>query len=484
MSAWRETVEWARQSGDLSEPTLEWVAARLTEAQPQTPEALIRSLQGGPLQRAEGELLVEIFRRSWVATPAAAPPRVGEVVTPRRGELLGERFRVVGLLGQGGMGAVFCVDDLRARRRVALKRLTSALPTARLLKRFEREAQLTARVRHPGLVRVHEVGELEGQAFILYELVEGARTLGDSLTGLSRSDRLDCLEEIADAVAALHAAGIIHRDLKAENVLIDAAGRARILDLGIALDLEDQRLSHTGEVLGTPSYMAPEQVFGKKGQIGPTTDVWALGVLLYELLYDALPFEGTTLVALMAQIASGADSIKDGGDAPAALRAVYLRALAPAQGDRFQDALGFHDALAAARLEPSRRLRTPAAIALSLVLLGSLLGVFNALASERGASAPSPWVAAAPLASSSPEVASGERIDAEQLLRQIRSSLRTESPADLGALLATTNEALVTRPRWGLALAARSWARCFQSPERYAGSRADFERAARVAPQS
>jgi serine/threonine-protein kinase len=213
------------------------------------------------------------------------------------GTVLGH-YRLTSLLGEGGMGRVFAAEDLRLGRRVALKLLPDPLNgVPEHVERFQREARLLAAVNHPNVITVHSVEEAEGRAFITMELVEG-ETLVQRIRpgGLPLEELLAVAIPLADALAAAHANGIVHRDLKPANVMIGRDGRLKVVDFGIAKPDQSQAnagrapLTGVGLVLGTPAYMAPEQLQGDP--IDQRADVFALGVLLYELATGTRPFGG------------------------------------------------------------------------------------------------------------------------------------------------------------------------------------------------
>ncbi|MCA8926322.1 MAG: serine/threonine protein kinase, partial [Planctomycetes bacterium] len=225
-----------------------------------------------------------------LSRPIGAGPQVGDV--------LEGRFRLDELLARGGMGQVFRAQDTALERPVAIK--TLLLPGGEARLRFSREAELTARLRHAHVLQVHGSGEAAGSCYIVYELIEGARTLEDALAVLDLDGRLDLLEQVAEGVGAAHALGIVHRDLKPQNVLVRPGGSALVADFGVA-HMETSSLTVSGQMLGTPAYMAPEQVNGES--ITPATDVWSLGIMLYEALYGRHPFaDALGLPALMQRI--------------------------------------------------------------------------------------------------------------------------------------------------------------------------------------
>lgn len=205
-------------------------------------------------------------------------------------------YRVLSILGTGGMGVVFRAEDTRLGRLVALKVMSPRLAeSVSARRRFLREAQSAARLRHPAIVPLYEVGGEDGPAFLAYALVEGP-TLAQLLSQERPTARqaAEWISRLAEAIDYAHAAGIIHRDVKPANVVMDDAGRPMLADFGIALQTDAlAELTQEGDIVGTPAYMAPEQAAGRKSKIGPLTDVYSLGVLLYELLCGRPPFQGS-----------------------------------------------------------------------------------------------------------------------------------------------------------------------------------------------
>ena len=244
------------------------------------------------------------FAQYLLATGALSPQHLAEALrewkeSPR--ERLG-KYRLLREVGRGGMGVVYEAEDTELGRRVAVKTLRES--DDELVARLRREARIAARLRHPNIVVVHEVGRDAASHFIVMEFVEG-RTL-QSLIAEHRTPREVLLRMIADvarAAGAAHAAGVVHRDLKPANVLVEASGRVVLTDFGLArAETADTRLTQSRAVLGTPCYMAPEQVEGRTHAIDSRTDVYALGVMLYEALAGRLPFDGDTPVHVMCSI--------------------------------------------------------------------------------------------------------------------------------------------------------------------------------------
>src|ERR1051325_11131325 len=215
-------------------------------------------------------------------------------------------YRVEGVLGSGGMGVVYRAWHLRLNRPVALKMLlfgAHAQPTER--ERFLREAEAVATLCHPNIVQVHNAGEVEGRPFFTMELVEGD-DLAQKIQGTPQPARqaADLVATLADAIHVAHQCGIVHRDLKPSNVLLTADGVPKVTDFGLARRLVggDGQLTLAGTPVGTPSYMAPEQARGDKGTLGPATDVYALGAILYELLSGRPPFRAESATATLQQV--------------------------------------------------------------------------------------------------------------------------------------------------------------------------------------
>jgi serine/threonine-protein kinase len=209
------------------------------------------------------------------------------------------RFRIDGTLGRGGMAVVHLAYDTELGRPVALKLMADhCADDAAFRARFAREARAAARLSHPNIVQVFDIGEEAGLPFIVMEYVEG-ETLGDTLARERRvapERAVEIARECCAGLACAHAAGLVHRDIKPQNLLVTTDGTIKIADFGVAHALDQTRLTLTGSIVGTARYLAPEQTTG--GPITPAADVYALGVVLYELLAGRPPHEGTSLPEL------------------------------------------------------------------------------------------------------------------------------------------------------------------------------------------
>lgn len=288
--------------------------------------------------------------------------------TPEAGDRYGP-FTILEELGQGGMGAVYRAQD-PAGRVVALKLLGKS-STAKDRARFEREGQLTASLRHPGIIRVFAAGEEGDSRYLAYELVEG-RDLEASFEDMSREELLRVLLEVARAVGYAHSRSVIHRDLKPANVFLDEAGRPRVADFGVARAEHLDRLTATGALVGTPRIMAPEQFAGDPKRLGPPLDVWALGVILYRVLTRQDPFAecrslGELAVAIAEREIPAPRRVAKGVSPE--LNDVCLRALDRDELLRYPDANAFADALAEALDAKANSRLLPAASLAGLALL-------------------------------------------------------------------------------------------------------------------
>jgi serine/threonine-protein kinase len=216
-------------------------------------------------------------------------------------------YHIEALLGRGGMGVVYAAQHLRLKRTVAVKMvLNGAYAGPNERRRFQREAETVAALKHPNVVQIYDVGESQGRPYFSMEFVDGG-TLSTKLAGtpLPARDAATLLSTLARAVQAAHAAGIVHRDLKPGNVLLTADGVAKITDFGLARRLDgEETLTRSGAILGTPNYMAPEQSAGKNSAIGPAADIYALGAILYEMLTGRPPFLAETPVETLRQLVS------------------------------------------------------------------------------------------------------------------------------------------------------------------------------------
>jgi eukaryotic-like serine/threonine-protein kinase len=270
-------------------------------------------------------------------------------VTPT---LLGGRYRLGERIAAGGMGAVYRAVDETLGRQVAVKALRRELaddPT--FLERFRREARAAAGLSHRGVAGVYDYGELGGQPFIVMELVDG-ETLAERLAArgpLPWREAFAIGEQVAVALAAAHAHGLVHRDVKPANILLGRDGRTKVTDFGIAQAAQTATLTRTGMVLGSANYVAPEQARG--GHVGPAADLYSLGCVLFEAVTGETPYRGGNAVAIATQHVSAPvpDPREHRQDLPPEAAALIVRALQKHPAGRFPSGTAMAAALTAAR---------------------------------------------------------------------------------------------------------------------------------------
>ncbi len=252
------------------------------------------------------------------AIEVAAREIVGDEVPSPAPQLIGRElanYKIISLLGRGGMGEVYLAEDKRLRRKVALKLLPAQFTNdAERVRRFKREAKAASATNHPNILTIYEIGQAEGLQFIATEFVDGV-TLRQTMQSdrMSIAESLSVAVQVASALSAAHEAGIIHRDIKPENVMVRRNGIVKVLDFGLAkltepnLPVMDSQAAtlrrnstDTGVVMGTPRYMSPEQVRGEK--VDARSDIFSLGVMIYEMLAGRAPFTGATASDCMAAI--------------------------------------------------------------------------------------------------------------------------------------------------------------------------------------
>jgi hypothetical protein len=267
-------------------------------------------------------------------------------------------LEVGGRIGEGAMGMVFRAWDPVLAREVALKVLPLSLAKGTHARRFVREARAMARLRHPHIVSVHRIGLYQDQPAFTMRLAEGgtlARRLGEFRGNLRGAVAL--MEKVARAVHHAHTEGVIHRDLKPSNILLDRDGEPLVGDFGLAKAEEASELTRTGVVVGTPSYMSPEQAAGAGWGVTAASDVWSLGVILYELVAGHRPFTGKDSPAVLAAVRTAEPALPSRGDpgCDVGLEAVILKCLEKDPAQRYPSAEALADDLARWREDPSFR---------------------------------------------------------------------------------------------------------------------------------
>jgi WD40 repeat protein len=337
----------------LLEGSLKWMSAEsVKDLLPPLPGTLVPP----PIGPHEGETNATLGRKHHItASPGTPAPAVIAVQVPG--------YEILEVLGRGGMGIVYKARQISLKRLVALKMILSG-PHAHKeeIERFRIEAEAVARLRHPNIVQIYEVGECDGSPYCSLEYIEG-ESLQKHLAGtpLAPAEAAALTETLARSVHHAHQAGIIHRDLKPANILLggtreEGPGTAeqssavpgpsslvpKITDFGLAKRLDDDSgKTHAGAILGTPSYMAPEQALGESGRVGPLADVYALGALLYETLTGRPPFRAASLMETIEQVRNleAVSPRQLNAQVPRDLETICLKCLQKEPGKRYESAL-------------------------------------------------------------------------------------------------------------------------------------------------
>jgi len=303
--------------------------------------------------RDAGKLFDSIDDRCASGDDGATRTDFGDaVVPPRIPAVLGD-FRILRPIGAGGMGAVYEAEQISLKRRVALKLLPPHLSLSdSAVRKFRREAEAGGRQSHPGIVAVHGVGVENGIHYIAQELVEGGDTLQRRLDEVRRTgeppqgyfrEMAALIAATADALAHAHASGVVHRDVKPSNILLASGNHPKVTDFGLARVEKALSLSRSGEFAGTPYYMSPEQARGQRDRIDQRTDVYSLGVTLYEALTLNLPFEGDSTHEIIRKIVSHEprDPRRLSGRVPRDLAVICLKAMEKDPSRRYENMADF-----------------------------------------------------------------------------------------------------------------------------------------------
>ncbi|MBI5067507.1 MAG: protein kinase [Deltaproteobacteria bacterium] len=308
--------------------------ARCSSLLPPPPGSPGSAAAGATLEASRPTL--EALLREVAATPAGEGAPAASLLAP--GSSVGRRYEIVRQLGKGGMGAVYLARDRELSRLVALKVIAPHLAAEEwVVDRFKREIQLSSIVTHPNVLRVFDLSEADGLRFLTMQYIEG-----DTLAGLMKRHRplpiewsLALFRQIGAGLQAAHEKGVLHRDLKPQNVLVDRDRRAYLTDFGLATSASLSPLTQTGALLGTPHYMSPEQVKGQQADV--RSDVFSMGVLLFEMLAGELPYAGDSVYAvMMARTRPLARSASDiNPEVPRHLQALLDRCLAIGPADRY-----------------------------------------------------------------------------------------------------------------------------------------------------
>lgn len=265
-----------------------------------------------------------------------------------KGQKINDRYEIVGTLGEGGMANVYLAKDLILDRLVAIKVLRGDLANdEKFVRRFQREALSASSLSHPNIVEMYDVGEDNGNYYIVMEYVEG-QTLKQLLKrrgALTLSEAIDIMLQITEGIAHAHDSYIIHRDIKPQNIMIKDDGLIKITDFGVAMALNSTQLTQTNSVMGTVHYLPPEQASGKGSTI--KSDIYSMGILFYELLTGILPFKGENAVEIaLKHMKDPLPSVRiQNADIPQSIENIILKSTAKNPKNRYNDAKEMHDDL-------------------------------------------------------------------------------------------------------------------------------------------
>jgi len=257
---------------------------------------------GVSLSEAQAAVTAGGASSGWSSPPSARPEAYGSQLSLQPGTLLGGRYEILQMLGQGGMGAVYKARDREVDRLVALKVIRPELAgQPEILRRFKQELILARQVTHKNVIRIFDLGEADGLRFITMEYVEGRdlRSILMERGKLAPEETAGIMEQVCRALEAAHSEGVVHRDLKPQNIMLDPQGLVKVMDFGIARSMEAPGMTQTGALVGTPEYMSPEQAMD--GDVDARSDLFTLGIIFYELLTGKTPFKAATAVAMLVK---------------------------------------------------------------------------------------------------------------------------------------------------------------------------------------
>ena len=326
--------------------------AALEREPAERPAFLDEACQGDKLLRQQVNSFIISHEQAGGFIEEPAFEVMAESLQNKQTELVGQtlgHYRVLEQLGAGGMGEVYLAEDARLGRKVALKMLPADLTAEdERVRRFQQEARAASALNHPNIITIYEIVEMDSRHFMATEFIDGETLLERLKTGLMKiHDALDVAVQVASALCAAHQAGIVHRDIKPGNIMLRTDGIVKVLDFGLAMlseqkndDLEAATLVKTkqGTVMGTAHYMSPEQARGQK--MDARTDIFSLGVVLYEMLTGRVPFGGQTMTDVLASILmlEPPSLSQSAPDAPEELQRIVHHALRKDKEERYQTA--------------------------------------------------------------------------------------------------------------------------------------------------
>src|SRR5580704_4217725 len=276
----------------------------------------------------------------WSRATRAELPAASPGLALETGSLIADRYEILKLLGEGGMGAVYKARDQEVDRLVALKVIRPELAGhSSVLQRFKQELILARTVTHRNVIRIYDLGVAEGCRFITMEFIEG-RDLSSVLEErkLAPDEVVKILRQVCAALEAAHLEGVVHRDLKPQNVMLEASGRVVVMDFGLARSMEATGLTQAGAIMGTPAYMSPEQARGIPAD--ERSDIFSLGIIAYQMLTGVVPYKADTALASMLLRTQGppTPSVEIDPTIPQALNDLVQKSLAVDPKDRYQSA--------------------------------------------------------------------------------------------------------------------------------------------------
>jgi eukaryotic-like serine/threonine-protein kinase len=326
-------------------------------------------------------------------TPAVVTGSVRGSASIGPGAALGGRYEILQVLGEGGMGVVYKARDRELDRVIALKVIRPGLASnPDIVARFKQELLLARQVTHKNVIRIFDLSEAEGLKFITMEYVEGLnlKAFITQATKLPAEDATQIIKQVCQALLEAHEEGVVHRDLKPQNIMVDSQGRVKVMDFGLARSAELSGLTQTGGILGTPDYMSPEQVKGEEADA--RSDLFSLGIVFYELLTGRMPFQANTPYATLWKRVNdrAVPPAKLDPSVSAQLSQIVAKCLEPDPESRYQSAaeilrdleagtaprplLGPGRLTVLRRLGLSPRMAAVGIVVLGLVLAGALWG--------------------------------------------------------------------------------------------------------------
>ena len=282
--------------------------------------------------------MIQAAKTAWANPTQAESPIPNSAASLEVGSVLAERYEILKMLGEGGMGAVYKAKDRELDRIVALKVIRPELAGhASILARFKQELILARKITHRNIIRIYDLGVFEGLRFITMEFVEG-QDLASLLEErkFTPEETVKILRQVCSALEAAHVEGVVHRDLKPQNIMIESSGRVVVMDFGLARSMEATGMTQAGALMGTPAYMSPEQAKGMPAD--ERSDIFAVGIIFYQMLTGVVPFEADTALASMLLRTQGPPPppIQLNPNVPQPLNDVVLKCLAVNVADRYQ----------------------------------------------------------------------------------------------------------------------------------------------------